>query len=211
MFTCPECGGRAVETTEFLVCGSCGLVLGQLIEEGCYWPNAAWVLVEAAERFGVDFDECLQLYRIVKSERVMEGAALAIAIYAALRRKGEHVPLRRICCWLVAHGINVSYKQAVKGLLRVSRHLDRLSPLSSVRIYARKLNLDENLVKHAEEVLLKAKYLGGRDPYLIAIAAIYLAARGQVTYYKLAKITGRSPSRIWDAVNYLRKNFSNKS
>ncbi|MEM1690230.1 MAG: TFIIB-type zinc ribbon-containing protein [Thermofilaceae archaeon] len=205
MFTCPECGGRAVETTEFLVCGSCGLVLSPLVENGYYGPNLTWVLFEAAEHFGLTFDECLRLYRTAKSERVMEGAALAVAIYAALRGGGEHVPLRRICEWLEARGINVSYKQAAKGLLRISRYLDRLSPFSSVKVYARKLNLDENLVKRAEEVLLKAKYLGGRDPYLIAIAAIYLAAGGQLTYYKLAKITGRSASRIWAAVNYLRK------
>ncbi|MEM0094065.1 MAG: TFIIB-type zinc ribbon-containing protein, partial [Thermofilum sp.] len=114
MLTCPECGGRAVETTEFLVCGSCGLVLGQLIEEGCYWPNATWVLVEAAERFGVDFDECLQLYRTAVGKGVARGTALAVAIYAALRRRGEHVPLKRICEWLNSRGVAANHAQALR-------------------------------------------------------------------------------------------------
>lgn len=202
MYTCPECGGRAVETTEFLVCGSCGLVLGQLIEEGCYWPNATWVLFEAAERFGVDYDECLKLYRTAVGRGVARGAALAVAIYASIRRRGEHVPLKRICEWLNSRGIAANHAQALKILFRLSGLIGRPRPEELVKVYAAKLGLDGEVTERALEIA-RLRTLGGRDPHFIAIAAIYLAAEGRFTYYKLAKVTGRSVSRIWDAVQYL--------
>lgn len=209
MFRCPSCGGRAVETEEFLVCENCGLVLDQLVEGGFtstarYDPNGqTWVLVEIAQWLGLPLSDCTRVYRLARYTGADKVAAIAVALYSVLRERGEHVPLRRICDWLEVYGVKVSFKRAVKGLLRVSRYLKRPTPLSALKVYERKLDLDEDLVKRAEEIVLKVRHLGGRDPHLVAIASIYIAAEGKISLYRLAKETRRAPSRIRDNTLYL--------
>jgi transcription initiation factor TFIIIB Brf1 subunit/transcription initiation factor TFIIB len=46
-------------------------------------------------------------------------------------------------------------------------------------------------------------YAGGRDPYIVALAAIYLAS-GAFTVYGLAKLAGRSPGRLHENIRFVQ-------
>ena len=207
---CPECSGRVVESQGHLVCSACGLVLHQLVEGGPYeapGEPGGHALLETlrlcAGELGLDAGECLEYYGAARREGVSREAAAAVAIYVALRMRGMHVPLRKICEFLAARGLRVSYRAASKALLRTSRYRPRMTPLTALQVTARRLGLDGDVAERARRILLGARILGGRDPLLVALAALYLASGGGLTYYALAKASGRSPSRIRESVHYL--------
>lgn len=213
MLKCPECGGRVVENEGFLVCGSCGLVYDRVVESISSQSTEvgsqgyAWALFESAQHFRLSLDDCYRFYRVARFAGASRESALAIALYVALRERGDHVPLRRVCSALAALGVKVNHKRAIKDLFKASRYLPRPTPLSAVKVYARRLRLSAEIVQRAEKILLGTKYLGGRDPFLLAIAALYIAASGELSYYRLAKETGRAPSRIRDNVLYILTSF----
>ena len=131
------------------------------------------------------------------------GEAAAIALFAAAKRAGTYVSLARACDLLARCGVKVSRKRAFKALLACAP-LVRASAEEALEVYVRKLNLGEEVKRRALELLEAIKpYAGGRDPYLVALAAIYLAS-GSFTVYGLARASGRSPGRLHENIKYLR-------
>lgn len=213
---CPECGGKPVESHGFLVCSKCGLVLTQLIDYEPIRSNSHKkaattvfeILFKCAEDLNLSLRRCLANYMTVRGTGAPCNVAVVVAVYVTARSEGKHVPLRRLCEHVTKYGMRVNHPSAVKALLKASRHLQRMTPINALRVIAQRLALDPQLVEQAEQLLSTARVLGGRDPQLLALAALYIASKGSFSYYALAKATGRSPSRIRENVYYLRKQLS---
>jgi transcription initiation factor TFIIIB Brf1 subunit/transcription initiation factor TFIIB len=73
----------------------------------------------------------------------------------------------------------------------------------ALEAYAAKLGISESVKREALAIPMKVKpYAGGRDPYLVALAAIYLAS-ASFSIYGLAKLAGRSPSRLHENIRFI--------
>jgi transcription initiation factor TFIIIB Brf1 subunit/transcription initiation factor TFIIB len=106
--------------------------------------------------------------------------------------------------------VKVSRRRAFRILLTCAP-LVRASSEEALEVYAHKLDLPESVKREALAILREVRpYAGGRDPYLVALAAIYLAS-GAFTIYGLAKAAGRSPGRLHDNVRFLQAILARKA
>jgi len=144
----------------------------------------------------------LDLYGRLRG-RVKAGEAAAVALFAAAKRSGAYVSLAKACEMLNRCGVEVEHARAIRALLACAP-LVRPTAEEALEVYARKLNLSEDARRRALEVLRAVKpYAGGRDPYIVALAAVYLAS-GTFSVYGLARAVGRSPGRLHENVRYLQ-------
>jgi transcription initiation factor TFIIIB Brf1 subunit/transcription initiation factor TFIIB len=214
---CPECGGRIVEHGGLLVCKGCGLVVAPVYEpprlelDGSALAPAPVVnpargfferAVEAvAGELGIPAKAALELYRRLKALAKPEEAA-AVALFVTAKRSGSYASLARVCELLERCGVKVAYPRAVRAMLACGA-LIRPTLEEALEVYAQKLGLSESVKREALAILKRVKpYAGGRDPYIVALAAIYLAS-GAFTIYSLAKLAGRSPGRLHENVRFI--------
>ena len=220
--TCPECGSQLVERGGLLVCTSCGLVAGPVYESGfergnepigfvrlAFFRDAAREALEAlAVKLGIPVGAALELYKRLR-KHAGAGEAAAIALFATAKRSGAYISLARACELLSRCGVRVSRRRAFRILLTCAP-LVRASSEEALEVYAHKLDLPESLKRKALAILREVRpYAGGRDPYLVALAAIYLAS-GAFTIYGLAKAAGRSPGRLHDNIRFLQAILARK-
>ena len=213
---CPECGSRLVERGGLLVCGGCGLVVAPifeppkpetLLQRGDEVPalgrESVCIALEAlAVELSLPVSALLDVYKRLR-RRVGAGEAAAVALFVTAKRTGTYVSLARACALLSRCGVRVSRKRAFKALLACAP-LVKPTAEEALEVYARKLNLGEEAKMRALGLLRAAKpYTGGRDPYIVALAAIYLAS-DTFSMYALAKTFGRSPGRLHENVKHLR-------
>ncbi|MCX8180229.1 MAG: hypothetical protein N3E41_02455 [Thermofilaceae archaeon] len=149
---------------------------------------------------------------MLKSTGIRSAEAAAITLFAVSKMEGGYVSLKRACNLLTLHGVDVSYRKSIRALLRTCGKPGFYpSPLKALEVYAKKLGLQGHVVEEAKKIIEKIKpYLGGRDPYLIALAALYIAAGGRFTYYSLSKATGRSVGRLYENVEYMKAILAKK-
>jgi len=183
---CPECGGRIVESGGLLVCENCGLVAAPLYAPPKLDPTANLApsapaanpargfherAVEAvAGELGLPAKAALELYRRLKALAKPEEAA-AVALFVTAKRCGAYVSLARVCELLSRCGVEVTYSRAVRALLACGA-LIRPTLEEALEVYAQKLGLSEAVKREALSILTKVKpYAGGRDPYIVALAA----------------------------------------
>jgi len=183
---CPECGGRLIESSGLLVCGNCGLVAAPLYAPPKLDPTANLApiapaanpargfherAVEAvAAELGLPAKAALELYRRLKALAKPEEAA-AVALFVTAKRCGSYASLARVCELLAKCGVEVTYSRAVRALLACGA-LIRPTLEEALEVYAQKLNLPESVKREALSILSKVKpYAGGRDPYIVALAA----------------------------------------
>jgi len=186
---CPECGWRLVEHNGLLVCEGCGLVLAPVYEPPKFKPadssfngsnsfNGSYIssgglvqraLEALAGELGVPAGAALEVYKRLKRAGV--GEAAAIALFVAAKRSGSYISLKRACELLSKCGVKAEYPRAVRAMLAYAP-LVRPTAEEALEAYAAKLNLSESVKREAHAILAKVKrFAGGRDPYLVALAA----------------------------------------
>jgi len=214
---CPECGWRLVEHNGLLVCEGCGLVLAPVYEPPKFKPAdnsfngsngssissggfAQRALEALAGELGVPAGAALEVYKRLKRAGV--GEAAAIALFVAAKRSGTYISLKRACELLSKCGVKAEYPRAMRAMLAYAP-LVRPTMEEALEAYAAKLGIGESVKREAHAILAKVKpYAGGRDPYLVALAAIYLSS-GTFSIYGLAKLAGRSPSRLHENIRFI--------
>jgi transcription initiation factor TFIIIB Brf1 subunit/transcription initiation factor TFIIB len=181
---CPECGWRLIEHNGLLVCEGCGLVLapvyeppkpepfagngfnGSSISSGGFAQRALEAL---AGELGVPAGAALEVYKRLKRAGV--GEAAAIALFVSAKRCGSYVSLKRACELLSKCGVKAEYPRAVRIMLAYAP-LVRPTMEEALEAYAAKLGISESVKREALEIIGKVKrFAGGRDPYLVALAA----------------------------------------
>ena len=221
---CPECGWRLIEHNGLLVCEGCGLVLAPVYEPPKFKPAGSFnvfngfggaphissgglahglaqrALEALAGELGVPAGAVLEVYKRLKRAGV--GEAAAIALFVTAKRCGSYISLKRACELLSKCGVKAEYPRAVRIMLA---HAPLIRPTAeeALEAYAAKLGISESVKREALAILAKVKpYAGGRDPYLVALAAIYLSS-GTFSIYGLAKLAGRSPSRLHENIRFI--------
>lgn len=212
-----------MESCGLIVCSKCGFVVSPVyvssrkvvedyrkgrrnFRENSNGSGVEKVLEALASELGVPSSVVLEFYNRLK-RRVGKGEAAAIALFVAAKRNGGYVSLGKACRLLSLYGVPARRERALKALLALSSQL-RPTLEEALRTYAEKLSLPTNVLERAAEILKLARpYTGGRDPFLVALAAIHIAS-GSFTIYELAKATKRSPGRLYANVTYLRKIFA---
>ena len=166
-------------------------------------PRAPHKALEAlAAELNLPVSALLDVYKRLR-RRVGAGEAAAVALFVTAKRTGAYVSLARACALLSRCEVRVSRKRAFKALLACAS-LVKPTVEEALEVYAQKLNLGEEVKMRALELLRAAKpHTGGRDPYILALAAIYLAS-GTFSMYELARAFGRSPGRLHENVKHLR-------
>ena len=217
---CPECGGRLIESNGLLVCEGCGLVAAPVYEPPRSLDGSAPIAVSVnpargfheraleavAGELGIPAKAALELYRRLKRLVAPEEAA-AVALFVTAKRCGSYASLARVCELLAKCGVEVTYSRAVRAVLACGA-LIRPTLEEALEVYAQKLNLPESVKREALAILKRVKpYAGGRDPYIVALAAIYLAS-GAFTIYGLAKAAGRSPGRLHENVRFILRHLA---
>ena len=219
---CPECGWRLVEHNGLLVCEGCGLVLAPVYEPPKFKPAdssfnvfngfngaphissgglAQRALEALAGELGVPAGAVLEVYKRLRRYAGV-GEAAAIALFVSAKRCGSYISLKRACELLSKCGVKAEYPRTLKTMLAYAP-LIRPTAEEALEAYAAKLGISESAKREALAILAKVKpYAGGRDPYLVALAAIYLSS-GTFSIYGLARLVGRSPSRLHDTVRFL--------
>ena len=208
-----------MESCGLVVCSECGLVARPVYvssrredgrarkgkrhtRENHHGDVVGRVLESLAAQLGAPSCAVLELYGRLKKIAGYEAAA--VALFVATKRNGSYVSLKKACELLSLYGVPVRRKRALEIMLVLS---NRLRPTfeEALETYAEKLGLSSSVKARAAEILKIAKpYVGGRDPYLVALAAIHIASNS-FTIYELAKVTKRSPGRIHANVTYLRR------
>jgi len=207
-----------VESCGLMVCSECGLVARPVYVSSSrvgvnYWSSkrrfrddyvneVEKVLETLAAELGVPGNAVLELYKRLKKKAGYEAAA--VALFVAAKRNGSYVSLKRACELLSLYGVPVRRKRALETMLALSNQL-RPTFEEALKTYAEKLSLPASVKERASEILKLARpYVSGRDPYLVALAAIHIAS-SSFTIYELAKLTKRSPGRLHANVTYLRR------
>jgi len=187
---CPECGWRLVEHNGLLVCEGCGLVLAPVYEPPKFKPAdssfngfngfngaphissgglAQRALEALAGELGVPAGAVLEVYKRLKRAGV--GEAAAIALFVSAKRSGTYISLKRACELLSKCGVKAEYPRAVRAMLAYAP-LIRPTMEEALEAYAAKLGISESVKREALEIIGKVKrFAGGRDPYLVALAA----------------------------------------
>jgi transcription initiation factor TFIIIB Brf1 subunit/transcription initiation factor TFIIB len=210
-----------VEHNGLLVCEGCGLVLAPVYEPPKFKPAdssfnffngfngaphivndlARRVLKALAGELGVPAGAVLEVYKRLRRYAGV-GEAAAIALFVTAKRSGTYISLKRACELLSKCGVKAEYPRTLKTMLAYAP-LIRPTMEEALEAYAAKLGIGESAKREALAILAKVKpYAGGRDPYLVALAAIYLSS-GTFSIYGLARLVGRSPSRLHDTVRFL--------
>jgi len=201
-----------------MVCSECGLVARPLyvcsrrvnenhwkvkrLFRNYYVNEIEKVLETLAAELGVPSNTVLELYNRLKKNAGYEAAA--VALFVAAKRNGGYVSLKKACELLSKHGVPVRRRRALETMLAFSNQL-RPTLEEALKTYAEKLGLPASVKEQAAEILKQAKpYASGRDPYLVALAAIYIAS-SSFTIYELAKVTKRSPGRLHANITYLQR------
>jgi hypothetical protein len=206
-----------VEHNGLLVCEGCGLVLAPVYEPpkpepfaGSSFNGAPHIssgglapraLEALAGELGVPAGAVLEVYKRLRRYAGV-GEAAAIALFVAAKRSGTYVSLKRACELLSRCGVKAEYPRALKTMLAYAP-LVRPTMEEALEAYAAKLGISESVKREALAILAKVKpYAGGRDPYLVALAAIYLSS-GTFSIYGLARLAGRSPSRLHENIRFI--------
>jgi rRNA maturation protein Nop10 len=186
---CPECGWRLVEHNGLLVCEGCGLVLAPVYEPPKFKPADSFngsnsfngssissgglvqrALEALAGELGVPAGAVLEVYKRLRRYAGVSEAA-AIALFVAAKRCGTYISLKRACELLSKCSVKAEYPRALKTMLAYAP-LIRPTMEEALEAYAAKLNLSESVKREALEIIGKVKrFAGGRDPYLVALAA----------------------------------------
>jgi hypothetical protein len=187
---CPECGWRLVEHNGLLVCEGCGLVLAPVYEPPKFKPadssfngsnsfNGSSIssgglvqraLEALAGELGVPAGAVLEVYKRLRRYAGV-GEAAAIALFVSAKRCGSYISLKRACELLSRCGVKAEYPRAVRAMLAYAP-LVRPTMEEALEAYAAKLGISESVKREAHVILAKVKpYAGGRDPYLVALAA----------------------------------------
>jgi len=122
-------------------------------------------------------------------------------VIKAFRRRGHTVTLSN-----VLEALHIARRRGVAPRPTISEILARYASIlrrHGVNLHERSIEIAAKLLDSTPRV-----YVGGRDPHLLALAALYLALRyegGDVSYYKVAKITGRSASSVRANVKLLER------
>jgi transcription initiation factor TFIIIB Brf1 subunit/transcription initiation factor TFIIB len=181
---CPECGWRLVEHNGLLVCEGCGLVLAPVYELPKFKPAdnsfngsnissgglAQRALEALAGELGVPAGAVLEVYKRLRRYAGV-GEAAAIALFVSAKRSGTYISLKRACELLSKCSVKAEYPRAVRAMLAYAP-LVRPTMEEALEAYAAKLGISESVKREALEIIGKVKrFAGGRDPYLVALAA----------------------------------------
>jgi hypothetical protein len=187
---CPECGWRLVQHNGLLVCEGCGLVLAPVYEPPKFKPadssfngsnsfNGSSIssgglvqraLEALAGELGVPAGAVLEVYKRLRRYAGV-GEAAAIALFVSAKRSGTYISLKRACELLSRCGVKADYPRTLKTMLAYAP-LIRPTMEEALEAYAAKLGISESVKREALAILMKVKpYAGGRDPYLVALAA----------------------------------------
>jgi rRNA maturation protein Nop10 len=183
---CPECGWRLIEHNGLLVCEGCGLVLAPVYEPPKFKPADSFngfngssissiglaqrALEALAGELGVPAGAAHEVYKRLR-RYTGDGEAAAIALFASAKRCGSYISLKRACELLSKCGVKAEYPRALKTMLAYAP-LVRPTMEEALEAYAAKLGISESVKREALEIIGKVKrFAGGRDPYLVALAA----------------------------------------
>jgi transcription initiation factor TFIIIB Brf1 subunit/transcription initiation factor TFIIB len=180
-----------VEHNGLLVCEGCGLVLAPVYEPPKFKPAdssfnvfngfngaphissgglAQRALEALAGELGVPAGAVLEVYKRLRRYAGV-GEAAAIALFVAAKRSGTYISLKRACELLSRCGVKADYPRALKTMLAYTP-LIRPTMEEALEAYAAKLGIGESVKREALEIIGKVKrFAGGRDPYLVALAA----------------------------------------
>jgi hypothetical protein len=137
------------------------------ISSGGFAPRALEAL---AGELGVPAGAVLEVYKRLRRYAGV-GEAAAIALFVTAKRSGTYISLKRACELLSKCGVKAEYPRAVRAMLAYAP-LVRPTMEEALEAYAAKLGISESVKREALEIIGKVKpYAGGRDSYLVALAA----------------------------------------
>jgi len=145
---------------------------------------------------------------VVARRRVTHFKVAAAALALSSRSEGRPIPPLKIARAFRARGHLVSPSDIMEivHLARQRGGVPRYTIRDMLRLCAAVLarlgvRVDEAVVRDAEEVLraVPRHYVSGRDPHLLALAALYLVLKRRgvsISYYRLARIARRAASSV---------------
>ncbi len=144
------------------------------------------------------------------TQYTMAAAALALTLitHRYPPRKAVMLSLKS----LARKGVKVHFGKVVRllALLRSTHFLPRPSLTENIETVYKHLReagieVDAEVKQRVASLLEELRpRLGGRDPQLLVIGAFYLEAKKRISFYYLAKLFNRSPSRIRENIIFLR-------